>query len=140
MLGWPLATFKTHRTRNELLKRNTGRGRAAEFNFGDIMAAHVAKRLIEMKLQAPAACRIANNLSPLSKFVMGEPIQVFLRDGEISYTGNPDEDISILIPLEKIGWQVAEYFLAGIAAEYGVAAAREAQARFRQQVAELRGE
>lgn len=136
MHGWNYSTFKMYRFRNGFLKRRQG---GDAYDFADALSANVAKRLMDFGVKAQSACDIANKISPLEAFVNDQPITVYHHGGEMSQFGNPDEDIAVQVPLERFGWELAEFFALDIAEHFGIEASQDAMKRFKLKVSEIRG-
>jgi hypothetical protein len=140
MLNVPSQTFSTWRKRNNLLDRcHSARGFPAAFTFADALAAYVAKRLIGEGFSANTACRAANNQNTLTDFMNGVPTRFYVRDGDVLRGGaNPEEDISVSVPLERIGWEFAEFFALSLAAHKGPESGRVAMVEFSKAIEEHR--
>lgn len=129
-LGVSFETFGTWRKRNKLLQRcQNGRGFPAAFTFADVLAAYVAKKLMECGLAADSACAAADQAQTLALFLDGQRAEFYLRGREVVRQGaEPDEDLMIAVPLEGMGWTVAEAFAQVLPVEEGQNALTEFEA------------
>ncbi|MFC3057864.1 hypothetical protein [Paenirhodobacter populi] len=135
-LGVKLETFKTWRKRGGLLPDQApGKGKTAEWGFGDCLKAYAAKVLIEAGASTITAATFANGADAFETFMKGTPLHAPPGIGGLE-----------AISLEDFGRELADWFCHHIAATLdpetgygGPDAYAAAKADFEMQIRRIRG-
>ena len=110
-------TFRTWQKRDGLLREGgPGRGKAASFGFAACLKTYVAKQLNDIGANTGASATFANHCDALGQFMAGYPLVVAFRDGKPSLAYDLGRDMTLSIPLEKFGCELASFFCHHVAA------------------------
>lgn len=117
-LGVSGAKLKERIRRDGLMPhRKVGTGRSLQFNFAECLQLYVCEKLAATGVRTEAAALVGTHADALGAFMDGRKLVVgFKKDGKASLSFDPENDMTIHIPLEEFGLELADWFCHHVAA------------------------